>query len=1120
MQGIVNLTEPQENGGLRVVLPPISPSQSGVFLEYDMMTAPTVRFAFLTVFSLAAVIHSQAAVSSSAPDAKSPTGPVGELSFNRDIRPILAEKCFFCHGPDPGTRKAELRLDTEAGLFNARKNDPAVVLRGKVSESELVRRITSTDKEEVMPPPKSHKELKPGEVELLQRWIKQGAPWQPHWSFIAPEKAALPAVKNEAWVKTPLDRFILAKLESKGLQPAPEAEPRVLFRRLHLDLTGLPPRGEDTDAFLADYAAEPELALSQWIDRLMHSTAWGEHRARYWLDAARYGDTHGLHIDNYREMWLYRDWVIRAFNTNKLFSEFTMEQIAGDLLPHPRQDQLVATGFQRCNITTAEGGTIAEENLANYAADRVQTMGWVYLGLTMNCSQCHDHKFDPITQRDYYSMAAFFRNTTQGGSDGNVKDGKGPVLVVPNEMDRVRWKELPEALAKNTEERKTRMQAGVPELEAWLASVKSVGLAAGTLSDKLVITVPLDEGKGNELKRFAEGAGEPSGFTNKAELEWIPAGKSGPAPVFGKATGISLGDVADFDTKQPFSYGAWVKAKAGVSGGILSRMDTKAKLRGYDLFQSDKMFAVHIIDAWPEKALKVTTGAVVRPGVWQHVFVTYDGSGKGAGVKVYVDGKEEKLKVEKNDLVSGGTIRSQASFVVGQRGDGPGFEGGAVQDVRVYGKVLAAVDVKGLVGLPALKTALAAAPEKRTPAQRTALQEHYFNFTDKSHMALNASLIKLTQEQEAIRERSPMTHIQEEMKDKMPMANVLLRGQYNKVGDAVEALPPAALHPLPEGAPRNRLGLAQWLVDKRNPLTSRVTVNRFWQEVFGQGLVRTSDDFGLMGATPSNQALLDWLAADFRDNGGDIRHLFKLMLSSAAYRQSAKVTPEKLEKDRDNALVSRGPRFRMDAEMVRDNALATSGLLVSKLYGPPVRPYQPESIWEVVGLPGGNTRNYVQDHGVSLYRRTLYNFWKRMAPPPSLDLFNAPSREVSCLRRERTNTPLQALVTLNDPQFVEAARHLAETAIQAGGDQDAKVIDFILEKVLSRPAKPAERDILLSSRRDFLKHYEAKPEDATALLGVGESKPVLPAATVTPAQLAAWTMVCNEVLNLDEMLNK
>jgi mono/diheme cytochrome c family protein len=1080
----------------------------------------SLHSAFLSILGVVFAADVQAEVKTSLAENKAASASVGELSFNRDIRPILAEKCFFCHGPDPGTRKAELRLDTEAGLFSPHKDNPAPVLKGNVGESELVKRITSTDSEEVMPPPKSHKELKPEEVALLKQWIAQGAPWQPHWAFIPPEKAAFPSVKNEAWVKTPLDRFILAKLEEKGLQPAPEAEPRVLFRRLHLDLTGLPPSKEDLEAFLTDYAMEPEQALSQWIDRLMHSTAWGEHRARYWLDAARYGDTHGLHIDNYREMWLYRDWVIRAFNSNKLFSDFTVEQIAGDLLPKPKEDQLVATGFQRCNITTAEGGTIAEENLANYAADRVQTMGWVYLGLTMNCAQCHDHKFDPVTQRDYYSMAAFFRNTTQGASDGNAKDGRGPVLVVPMEADRGRWKELPTLLTKERENQKSRIGAGKADFENWLTSATPEGLTAGRLSEKLVLRAPLNEGQGKESKRFL-GVEDSEGkvLASNSELSWAAGGKFGDAPVFGKTTGIFVGDVADFDVKQPFSYGAWVKVgKADGSAGILSRMDTKAKLRGFDLYQSGKSFAVHLIDAWPEKAIKVTTPAAVKAGAWQHVFVTYDGSGKAAGVKVYVDGKDEKLRVEKNDIAEG-SIRSKAEFVIGQRGDGGGFEGGSVQDVRVYGRALSSLEVKGLMDLPGIRTALMAA-EKRTPAQRNVLQDHYFNTFDKEYMALNEAISKLTKEQDAIRERSPLTHIQEEVKDKMPMANVLVRGQYNKLGDAVEAVPPAALHALPDGAPKNRLGLAQWLVDKRNPLTPRVTVNRFWQEVFGQGLVRTSEDFGLMGATPSNQALLDWLAADFRDNGGDVRHLFKLMLTSAAYRQASIVTPEKLEKDRDNALLSRGPRFRMDAEMVRDNALATSGLLVSKLYGPPVRPYQPESIWDVVGLPNGNTRNYVQDHGESLYRRTLYNFWKRMAPPPNLDIFNAPSREVSCLRRERTNTPLQALVTLNDPQFVEAARHLAETALVAAGNQEEKVVDYIIEKALARPVQPKERKIIMDSRRDFLKHYETKPDDASALLGVGETKARLPELAVTPAQLASWTMVCNEVLNLDEALNK
>jgi hypothetical protein len=1055
-----------------------------------------------------------AALAAVGPSAFAAAG-AADISFNRDIRPILAENCFSCHGPDPGGRKAGLRLDTEAGLFEKRKDDPAPVLRGKAEESELYKRLISKDKDEVMPPPESHKALKPAEVALLKRWIEAGAPWQRHWSFIAPQKAALPAVKNQAWPKTPVDRFILAKLEERGLAPAPEAEPRVLFRRLHLDITGLPPKPTDLEAFLVDYQAQKEAALSQWIDRLMHSTAWGEHRARYWLDAARYGDTHGLHIDNYREMWPYRDWVIRAFNSNKPFTEFTVEQIAGDLLPQPTGDQLVATGFQRCNITTAEGGTINEENLANYAADRVQTMGWVYLGLTMNCGQCHDHKFDPITTRDYYSMAAFFRNTTQTGSDGNSKDGRSAVLPLPSEADRPRWDALPGLISAGREKREARRKAAQPDFLKWLAAVTPASLNESLPSKDRVFWAPLDEGSGATGRVVA--AAETS-FPAVPGLQWAPGGKTGAAPVLKAGSTIALGDVGDFETTQAFSYGAWVKApNTELSAGVLARMDSKKAFRGYDLFQSGKNFAVHIVDKYPEVALKVSTGPVVKPGTWQHVLVTYDGSAKAAGVKVFVDGKEEKLKVETNSLKPDSDIRATVPFLVGQRSGGGVFVGGSVQDVRVFARSLSATEAKALAAFPALRDALVVAEEKRSGPQKTLLLEHYLNNLDAAYQQADREFVALEGERDAIKARSPITHIQEEVKGKMPMANVLMRGQYNKPGEEVEALPPAVLHPLPEGAPKNRLGLAQWLVDPRNPLTPRVTVNRFWQEVFGQGIVQTSEDFGIMGSAPTNVDLLDWIAADFRDSGGDVRRLFKMILSSAAYRQSAAVTPEKLEKDRDNSLLSRGPRFRMDAEMVRDYALSVSGLLVPKLYGPGTRPYQPENIWDVVGLPGGDTRKYVQDTGESLYRRSLYTFIKRMAPPPSMDIFNAPAREVSCVRRERTNTPLQALVTMNDPQFVEAGRRLAERALLAAGEDRNKALDFILQTVLSRTASTRERALLLASSDAFVAHYKQKPEEAAALLGVGESKS---SGAVAPPALAAWTMVCNQVLNLDEALSK
>lgn len=1037
------------------------------------------------------------------------------ISFNRDIRPILAENCMSCHGPDPGSRKAGLRLDTEAGLFEKRKEDPAAVVRGKAAESELFKRLISQDPDEVMPPPDSHKKLKPAEIELLKRWIDSGAAWQPHWSLMVPEKAPLPEVRNSAWVKNPIDRFVLAKLESKGLSPAPEVEPRVLFRRLRFDLTGLPPKPSEMEAFVTDYSADKERAISQWVDRLMHSTAWGEHRARYWLDAARYGDTHGLHFDNYREMWMYRDWVIRAFNANQPFDQFTVDQIAGDLLPGAREDQLIATGFQRCNITTNEGGTIPEENLAVYASDRVQTMGWVYLGMTMNCAQCHDHKFDPFTTRDYYAMAAFFRNTTQGAFDKNSRDGGGPVLVVPNQQDRPRWDALPGLVTEARSKMESRKTEARVEYESWLTGVSAEGVAAELPSEQLVVRAAFNEGEGVAPKLSGEiqGVAKSSG-----PVQWVPGGKFGKAPVLKKEATFSLGDAGRFSTKQSFSFGAWVKAgKEGVNGSILARMDVKSKLRGYELQQNDRSLSVKLINEWPENALSVTAVRVLRPGAWQHVFVTYDGSGKPGGVKIYIDGREEKLSPGVNKLKPDDAV-AEVPLLVGQRSADSFFEGGSVQEVRVYGRVLSPHEIKRLVEHPSLREAAVAEPAKRTPKQKDLLLGHFLAAKDVPYRTWNAKLVGLEAEKEAIRQRSPVTHVQEEIKDKMAVTNVLMRGQYNKLGEEVVAAPPSVMHPLPPDAPKNRLGLARWLVDKRNPLTARVTVNRFWQEVFGQGLVKTSEDFGIMGAVPSNQDLLDWLAVDFRETGGDVQRLFKLMLTSATYRQSAEVTPEKLEKDRENALLSRGPRFRMDAEMIRDNALAVSGLLSERMYGPSVRPYQPEGIWDVVGLPGGDTREFVQDHGESLYRRSLYSFWKRMAPPPSMDVFNAPSREVSCLRRDRTNTPLQALVTLNDVQFVEAARRLAENALLRAESAEDRRLDYLFNQVLGRSASAKEKDILMAAQRDFLKHYQVNAKDAEALVSVGES-PRLVASAELP-KLAAWTMVCNQILNLDETLNK
>ncbi|MEZ5300363.1 MAG: DUF1553 domain-containing protein [Verrucomicrobiales bacterium] len=713
-------------------------------------------------------------------------------------------------------------------------------------------------------------------------------------------------------------------------------------------------------------------------------------------------------------------------------------------------------------------------------------------------------------------MAAFFRNTTQGGLDGNNKRGNGPTIMVPTEEDRPRWESLPGLIAEASGKRDARKEAARPEFEKWVAAAKPEHLDGSLPTEALAVHVPLNEGAGDEVSSVC--GGQPAKFKAAAQVSWSPDGKLGPAPTMKAGGTFDLGGHGDFEIGQAFSYGAWIKAgKNGVFGAIMARMDEGAAYRGWDLWQNDRQFGAHIIDAWPDNSMKVLTEqAVLKPGEWQHVFVTYDGSGKPEGIHLYLDGVAQKTKIENGTMKPGSSIRTQTPLRIGQRSAGQYFEGGAVQDVRIYSRQLAEPEVRAIADNGPLRAILAAAADGRTPEQQAALYDHYLITQDTEFPALVKAVGDLEAERAAIESRSPVTHVQVEKPNSEPMANILMRGQYDKVGEQVKANTPAALPPMPEGAPQNRLGLAKWVVAPENPLTARVTVNRFWQEFFGRGIVLTAEDFGIMGTPPSHPGLLDWLAVDFREGGWDVKRLVKQIVTSAAYRQSAAATPEKLEKDRDNALVSRGPRFRMDAEMVRDYALTPAGCFRQRwaVQHPPV------SAGRDLGrrrLPGGDTRDYKQDQGENLYRRTLYNFWKRMAPPPNMETFNAPSREVCTVRRERTNTPLQALVTMNDPQFVEAARALAQNALAAGNGDDAATLEFIAQHALCRPLKPAELPILQESLGELRAFYSSDAEAAKALVSVGESKPD---ASIDPAQLAAWTMLCNQVLNLDEVLNK
>jgi hypothetical protein len=1110
------------------------------------------------------------------------------VQFNRDIRPILADNCLACHGPDNNKRKAGLRLDTREGLFEKTpKREPAVV-PGNLEKSELWRRVIATDPDDVMPPPEAHKELKPEQKEKLKKWILAGAPWQGHWAYIKPERPAVPVSSASVIsksvtrkklsggshtdslnagslityspaksfpIRNPIDAFILAKLQSRGLQPNPEADRRTLARRLSLDLTGLPPKPEAVEAFVMDKSPD---YYERFVKTLMASPAWGEHRARYWLDAARYADTHGLHFDNYREMWPYRDWVIKAFNTNVRFNQFTIEQLAGDLLPDATDDQEVATGFQRCNMTTNEGGTIEEENLANYANDRVTTIGWVFLGTTMNCCACHDHKFDPFTMRDFYSMAAYFRNTTQTGFDKNIRESDLFRVVPQTDADRARWRALPAEIEQARTAREAQAAQADVEFTNWLASLNPASLGPDIQLPGQTLRVPLNEGLGANVTGSLEGTQRQ--FSGPTWLEWTTnRGPLGAAPIFAKDQNVVLGDAGDFDANEPFSAGAWVLVPKDFKGegAVLAKMGgEQEKFRGWDLLVRDDELAVQMIHRWSNIAMETkSTGSAVKRGQWQHVFFTYDGSGRTRGIKLFVNGVEASANRDNNRLE--GSIRSPFPLRIGRRERNNGLNNVAVQDVRIFRGRLSGAEVRALAAAPRLQELLAelktqpakpvvlatnataagisaeekASEEKKRDeaekaavakakavreAARDALADSFRVTQHAGWRQANAKLARLEFEQQSIRGRSPVTLVQVEKKNSEPMAQILFRGQYDKPKEKVGAGTPAVLHALPANAPKSRLGFAQWLLSPENPLTARVTVNRFWQEVFGIGLVKSADDFGSTGEAPVNQELLDWLAVEFVESGWDVKRLFELMVTSSTYRQGAQTTPEKLEKDPQNRLLSRGPRFRMDAEMVRDCALAASGLLVEKIGGPSVKPYQPDGVWEAVAMPESNTRFYERDTGENLYRRSLYTFIKRAAPPASMDIFNAPSREVCSVKRERTNTPLQALATLNDPQFVEAARHLAEVAL-ARGHKDEAALQTMAERVLSRPLTAKELSVVKGTLKEMQSYYEKQPDAAKQLLAIGESKP---SDNVPATQLAAMTMVANQLMNLDEALNK
>jgi hypothetical protein len=970
----------------------------------------------------------------------------------------------------------------------------------------------------------SNNTLSDNEIDVLRRWIEDGASWDQHWAFKPIERRNPPRVTDEAWVRNPIDRFIAAELEAVGLLPAAVADKATLARRVALDLTGLPPDPGTLATYLEDASSTAYEAL---VDRLLESRHWGEHRTRYWLDAARYGDTHGIHIDNYREMYAYRDWAIRAFNENKPFDEFTVEQVAGDLLSDPSLDQLIATGFQRNNITTNEGGVVPEEYEAIYAKDRAETIGNVFLGLTVGCATCHDHKFDPIAQSEFYSMTAFFRNTTQYVMDGNVSDPP-PILVVPQEEDRELWHALRRDAAAVASEIELHSASVGPKFVEWLTRGEHREIETPLEPSAELLRLSLEQAARPAV--WFEGARQPIKVEPGVSIEDGPNGHA--ALMFNAESWAELPSL-DLDSDTPFSIALWVYQPEDEGNFVVAgQYDQDDGARGWSVTISSRQLNFRLTGdrSGPGGG---STSARVGPintkrmptGEWTHIVLTHDGSAERGGLHVYQNGELVEEQGSEFFAKAEGSILSDRPLYLG-RGDAIDrqgdpevrhFGGGGIADLRVFNRVLTVQEAKVVSEWQSIRRASEKSPEALTVDERESLRIRYLSIDDDDYRALVARRKEIDREWREVRRRGSITHVMQEDSKSEAVAHVLNRGMYDQPLERVVAGTPAALPPMAETLPRNRLGLAEWLVDEANPLTSRVTVNRFWQQVFGTGLVATSEDFGAQGEPPSHPELLDYLALEFRESGWDVKRLFRTLVTSATYRQAVTMTPDKLERDPENRLLSRGPRFRMDAEMVRDYALAASGLLVRTIGGPSVKPYQPERVWSTVAMPQSNTRRYEQDSGDKLYRRSLYTFWKRSAPPPSMDIFNAPTREHSTVRRERTNTPLQALVTMNDTQFVEASRHLAQRAMrEAGADFDRR-LNYVTMRVLARDFTAPERTIAKRTYERFVGLYRADVGEARSLLNVGDS-PFDEALPLTES--AAWTMLASQLMNLDEVLNK
>ena len=1068
------------------------------------------------------------------------------VEFNRDIRPILSNFCFQCHGPDPSHRKADLRLDLESDAVSRLPEGRHAIVAGQPEVSELILRITSTDAESKMPPPEFDRPLSPEQISLLRRWIEQGAKWEKHWSFVNPVQVRPPDVTATDWPVSPVDSFVLSKLEQEGLTGSTAADKSTLLRRVTFDLTGLPPSVDELNSFINDTAPD---AFERLVDRLLASPRYGERMAVRWLNGARYADTSGYQSDGERTMWRWRDWVIDAFNHNRRFDEFTIEQLAGDLLPNASLEQRIATGFNRNHRGNAEGGIIPEEFAVEYVVDRVETTSTVWLGLTAMCARCHNHKFDPITQSDFYQLYAFFNNLPEKGRA--VKFGNSPPsLLSPTRDQQAELDRLDQQLAA-AQSSWTAIQKNMATAQsAWERTVSPEAGAADAVRRGMILHFPFD-GDCTPIVSVPLMPNRPDGYLGQTRLlATIPPQGAGKHKASGEpqfTTGrfgqgldgdgqhyAAVGDVANFGFFDPFSISCWIRPSGTEGGTIISRMTDVLHGDGWCIVLQEGKLQVHLTKRWLDDACRIESAVPLELNGWHQITVTYDGSRETAGLRIYFDGLPQPTVTLLDELNQ--SFDNKGPLRIGAGNGAEGRFRGVIDDVRIFDRAVTSEEAQILAVPDSIAEILQSNGEQRSGPQRAALRAYFVQFAaEESVRSAWKRLNDVRDERARFVEQLPTTMVMQELPTPRD-AHILIRGEYDKRGDRVSAGVPASLPPMSANAPQNRLGLAQWLVSPENPLTARVAVNRMWQMLFGVGLVKSIDDFGQQGEWPSHPELLDWLSVEFRDgpptnrtddpsnspsterghsaaSNWDVKHLLRRIVTNSTYRQSSRATQELLRRDPENRWMARGPRFRLSAEMIRDAALAVSGLLVEQLGGPSVKPYQPEGLWkDLAGL------EYEQDHGQSLYRRSLYTYWKRTVAPPAMIAFDAVGRETCIVKEARTNTPLQALNLMNDVTYVEAARVLAEQIMKKGGTTTPE--DRIREAflvTLCRVPNPEELSILKAGYLRHLTYYQANTKDAETVANSGE---YLRQSGLDPSELAALTTVTGLILNLDEAVTR